>query len=77
VVALVTEGLRNADIARRLFVSPTTVDHHVSAILTKLGVRTRGRGGPSPEAIRRAAEVNQLPVDRITEVRFLDPYFYR
>jgi hypothetical protein len=31
----------------------------------------------APEAIRRAAEVNQLPVDRITEVRFLDPYFYR
>jgi hypothetical protein len=43
--------------------------------------RTPCRGtwydGPSPEAIRRAAEVNQLPVDRITEVRFLDPYFYR
>jgi hypothetical protein len=33
--------------------------------------------GPSPEAIRQAAEVNQLPVDRITEVRVLDPYFYR
>jgi Protein of unknown function (DUF4242) len=33
--------------------------------------------GPSPEAIRRVAELNQLPVDRITEVRVLDPYFYR
>ena len=33
--------------------------------------------GPSPDAIRRAAETNQLPVDRITEVRVLDPYFYR
>jgi hypothetical protein len=33
--------------------------------------------GPSPEAIRRAAERNGLPVDRITEVRVLDPYFYR
>ena len=32
--------------------------------------------GPSPEAIRRAAERNGLPVDRITEVRVLDPYFY-
>jgi DNA-binding CsgD family transcriptional regulator len=42
VLALVTKGLRNADIARRLFVSPKTVDHHVSAILAKLGVRTRG-----------------------------------
>jgi hypothetical protein len=29
--------------------------------------------GPSPEAIRRAAEANQLPVYRITEVRVLDP----
>ena len=33
--------------------------------------------GPSPEAIPRAAQANQLPVDRITEVRVLDPYFYR
>jgi len=32
---------------------------------------------PSPEAIRRTAKSNQLPVDRITEVRVLDPYFYR
>jgi hypothetical protein len=32
---------------------------------------------PSPEAIRIAAERNGLPVDRITEVRVLDPYFYR
>ena len=31
---------------------------------------------PSPEAIRTAAEFNDLPVDRITEVRVLDPYFY-
>lgn len=32
--------------------------------------------GPSPEAIRRAAERNGLPVDRMTEVRVLNPYFY-
>ncbi len=31
--------------------------------------------GPSPEAIRVAAQVNGLPVDRISEVRVLDPYF--
>lgn len=30
---------------------------------------------PSPEAIRSAAARNGLPVDRITEVRVLDPYF--
>lgn len=32
--------------------------------------------GPSPEAIHRAAAANGLPVDGITEVRVLDPYFY-
>lgn len=31
---------------------------------------------PSPEAIRSAAARNQLPVDAISEVRVLDPYFY-
>lgn len=31
---------------------------------------------PSPEAIRRTATTNGLPVDRISEVRVLDPYFY-
>lgn len=32
--------------------------------------------GPSPEAIRRAAGLSELPVDRISEVSVLDPYFY-
>ena len=32
---------------------------------------------PSPEAIRRSARRNNLPIDRITQVRVLDPYFYR
>jgi hypothetical protein len=32
--------------------------------------------GPSPEAIRRVAGRNELPVDSITAVRVLDPYFY-
>ncbi|HMC20556.1 MAG TPA: DUF4242 domain-containing protein [Thermoanaerobaculia bacterium] len=32
---------------------------------------------PNPEAIRRTASANGLPVDRITEVKVLDPYFYR
>jgi hypothetical protein len=33
--------------------------------------------GPNPEAIRKTAQLNGLPVDKVTEVRVLDPYFYR
>ena len=33
--------------------------------------------GPDPEAIRHAAEHNKLPIDAITRVRVLDPYFYK
>jgi len=32
--------------------------------------------GPNPEAIRRVATKNNLPADKISEVRVLDPYFY-
>jgi hypothetical protein len=32
--------------------------------------------GPSPEAIRRTATDNELPLDAMTEVRVLDPYLY-
>jgi hypothetical protein len=32
---------------------------------------------PTPEAIREAANRSKLPVQRITEVRVLDPYFYK
>jgi hypothetical protein len=31
---------------------------------------------PNPEAIRKAAEHNKLPIERITKVTVLDPYFY-
>lgn len=41
ILGLVTAGLGNADIARHLVISPKTVDHHVSAILRKLGVSSR------------------------------------
>ncbi len=50
VLALVARGFRNAEIAQRLVVSVKTVDHHVSAILRKLGVGTRGQA--SAEAVR-------------------------
>jgi DNA-binding CsgD family transcriptional regulator len=41
VLALMAEGLRNAEIAERLYLTPKTVRHHVSSILGKLGVETR------------------------------------
>jgi DNA-binding CsgD family transcriptional regulator len=41
ILALLSDGLRNSAIAKRLFVSTKTVDHHVSAILAKLGVPSR------------------------------------
>ena len=59
VLALVEQGLSNAEIAARLTLSPKTVDHHVSALLDKLGVASRGQaaavahrlnlGGESPK----------------------------
>lgn len=38
-----TEDLSNAEIANRLFTSPKTIDHHVSAVLAKLGVHSRAQ----------------------------------
>jgi DNA-binding CsgD family transcriptional regulator/tetratricopeptide (TPR) repeat protein len=49
VLGVLREGLTNAEIAERLFLSTRTVDHHVSAILAKLGVSTRA------EAVAQAA----------------------
>jgi Protein of unknown function (DUF4242) len=31
---------------------------------------------PTPEAVRKTAALNELPVDQITQVQVLDPYFY-
>lgn len=41
VLDLLGEGLSNAQIAGRLFITPKTAEHHVGSILAKLGVRTR------------------------------------
>ena len=41
VLRLVAQGLSNSEIAERLFISVKTAGHHVSNILTKLGLRSR------------------------------------
>ncbi|HET7799316.1 MAG TPA: AAA family ATPase [Humibacillus xanthopallidus] len=51
VARLMARGLTNAELARSLFISPKTADHHVSAVLSKLGLRTRR------EVVRHAVEL--------------------
>jgi DNA-binding CsgD family transcriptional regulator/tetratricopeptide (TPR) repeat protein len=50
ILTLVAAQLTNAEIAARLFITPKTVEHHVSAILGKLGVQSRRQA--AAEAIR-------------------------
>jgi len=54
VLAFMAEGLSNAEIGDRLFISAKTVDHHVSAILAKLEARTRA------EAVAIALQSNLI-----------------
>jgi DNA-binding CsgD family transcriptional regulator/tetratricopeptide (TPR) repeat protein len=55
ILTLVSQGMRNSAIAKCLFVSTRTVDRHVSAILSKLGVQSRG------EAVAMANKRPGLP----------------
>jgi DNA-binding CsgD family transcriptional regulator len=56
VLALLCDGLTNDEIAGRLVVSTRTVDHHVSAVLSKLGVSSRGA------AVARARKLGLIAV---------------
>ncbi len=54
VLRLLDDGLTNAELAERLYLSVKTVDHHVSAILAKLDVTKRR------DAVRRARQLGLL-----------------
>jgi DNA-binding CsgD family transcriptional regulator len=51
IAQLISDGMRNSEIAQRLFLSPKTVDHHVSSILSKLGVKARAQVGRAAERL--------------------------
>jgi DNA-binding NarL/FixJ family response regulator len=61
ILALLVEGLSNAEIAARLLISFKTVDHHVSAILNLLDVHTReaaaGLARQHPYFIKKKAQI--------------------
>jgi DNA-binding NarL/FixJ family response regulator len=50
VLQLLNENMQNKEIAARLFISPRTVDHHITAILFKLNVNSRTKA--TREAIK-------------------------
>ena len=61
VLELLCLGDRNSDIAAKLFISEKTVDHHVSAILRKLGVRSRAQAAAEAVRLGIAAKMGKTP----------------
>jgi DNA-binding CsgD family transcriptional regulator len=55
ILTLMAAGRSNAEMARDLFLSPKTIEHHISAVFAKLSVRSRD------EAIQLAGELGVLP----------------
>jgi DNA-binding CsgD family transcriptional regulator len=61
VLELLTHGDRNADIAAKLFISEKTVDHHVSAVLRKLDVRSRAQAAAEAVRLGIAGKMGRTP----------------
>jgi DNA-binding CsgD family transcriptional regulator/tetratricopeptide (TPR) repeat protein len=62
VLRLIAQGMRNSEIADRLVVSAKTIDHHVSSVLTKLGVSSRGEA--AREAVRLGVQDGEPAAQR-------------
>jgi uncharacterized protein DUF4242 len=67
-----------------LLLRDPSLEHNIDLMSQGALLRQRGQeetycvyDGPDPEAIRRAADRNGLPVESITRVQVLDPYFYK
>jgi DNA-binding NarL/FixJ family response regulator len=56
VLDLIVRGATNAEIAQALVIAPKTVDHHVSAVLAKLGVGSRREAGAALERLAARAD---------------------
>jgi len=64
VAALLAEGLANTEIAERLVLSPKTVDHHVSAILSKLAVSSRRHVAKAASALGLDLKDGDVPLKK-------------
>lgn len=61
VLNLMANGSGNQEIAKRLFLSPKTIDHHVSSILGKLGVHSRMEAVRAAEKLGPVGEIRESP----------------
>jgi len=71
-----TVGRRSREVIEEQF--PEITWHHSHVVVDEEGAVKSFcvYDAPTPEAIRKTAARNELPVDHITQIRVLDPYFY-
>jgi DNA-binding NarL/FixJ family response regulator len=56
VLGLMVEGLSNGEIADRLYITKKTTEHHVSAVMAKLGATTRAKAIARAESLHPAKD---------------------